>query len=270
MQGEAKQFFSFSYFVRPERDRRLYLHQLRDGQAFSELAAVLAAQGHYYGGVIFNYPGAGLKGTLSGFGPSDVLVMASRPPLSDGENGEEEQVEHRRIERSHNDLEKIILSRVRRYLEICSRKVIKLTKEMADKLPVEAKCKAEIQFCTGNTRKANYVRYRMYGSKRWQNPLEATEINRTAAYLLYTPPLWDNGPSLIVSFGLSGPENLIWNHLVRIQHPELLESPRFVMAEMTLGDIPTPPISLAFSDKWDIDIILNSQITSGPEVALPD
>jgi hypothetical protein len=262
MQGEPKRFFSFSYFVKPESDRDLHLHQLRDGQAFSELAAVLAAQGHCYGGLILNYPGAGEKATMPEFGPSDILVMAGRPPLSDDEHSESKLAGRKRIERSHTDLEELIFANVRRYFEISSRKVIKLTKEMADKLPVEAKCKAEIQFCMGNTRTANYARYRMYGSKWWQNPLET---NRTATYLLYTPPLWDNGPSLVASFGLSGPENLIWNHLVRVRHSELLESPRFVMAEMELDDIPHPPTSLAFADDWKIDIILNLQNTSGPK-----
>jgi hypothetical protein len=190
--------------------------------------------------------------------------MSARPPLSDDDQGDDTPAGRRRIERSHNDLEELIFATVRRYFEISSRKVIKLTKAVADKLPVEAKCKAEIQFCMGNTRTADYARYRMYGSKFWQNPLEAS---RTAVYLLYTPSLWENGPSLLASFGLSGPENLIWNHLVRVRYPDLLRSPRFVMAEMSLGEIPEFPTSLAFADNWEIDIILNSKIASGSEVA---
>jgi hypothetical protein len=51
-----RRFFRFSYHAPQKKGRDLRPHQLRDGAAFAELAAVLSSQGYYYGGRLLNYP----------------------------------------------------------------------------------------------------------------------------------------------------------------------------------------------------------------------
>jgi hypothetical protein len=86
-------------------------------------------------------------------------------------------------------------------------------------------------------RGARYSRLRKYADfEKWHR----APPERTSAYLIYTPPLWKDGPPLLATFSISGPESLLWTYLLRtrLQTCVGLEAPRFVMAEMHLQELP--------------------------------
>jgi hypothetical protein len=81
-----KRFFRFSYLTGQRGDRRIYPHQLRDGDACIELTPILMSLGYEYGGGLLNYePGTPdlSKELRNSLGPSDLLVLTTRPPLDD-------------------------------------------------------------------------------------------------------------------------------------------------------------------------------------------
>jgi hypothetical protein len=126
-----RRFFRFSYYT-PETKagRGLRLHQLRDGDAFIELAAVLHEYGHEYGKLILNFPAPSAAPTTpvdtSFLTASDLLVLTTRPPLHDA-------VRHLKhpIRRSHTSLEDCVLTAFAAYFEVCARDQVKLAGPLA-------------------------------------------------------------------------------------------------------------------------------------------
>jgi hypothetical protein len=52
----------------------------------------------------------------------------------------------------------------------------------------------------------------------------------------------------LASFGMDGYSTLIWNRIVRLQHPEWLTTPGFVMAELIFKQpIPRRPLTPEFA-----------------------
>ncbi|MFY9570672.1 MAG: hypothetical protein WAV20_04615, partial [Blastocatellia bacterium] len=100
------------------------LHALRDSDAFAELAAVLNEQGYVYNGLILNFPVAEEDATeIPTLGPSDLLVLTTRPPLND------DYFDRRFIKRSDTELEKSVLKAVGCYFSVCRRSRIVLSQK---------------------------------------------------------------------------------------------------------------------------------------------
>ncbi|MFY9553678.1 MAG: hypothetical protein WAV47_03050 [Blastocatellia bacterium] len=225
------------------------LHALRDSDAFAELAAVLNEQSYVYNGLILNFPVAEEDATeIPTLGPSDLLVLTTRPPLND------DYFDRRFIKRSDTELEKSVLKAVGCYFNVCRRSRIVLSQRMVEKLKFSDRGEIEFTMYGG----ASYRRYRMPGTKnreqhKWQ---EQKESIKTAAFALLTN-LWKGGPSLLNAFGMDGPGTLIWCYLLRTRFAHLLKSPRFIMAEITTQPLPQMPPTLAFAEQWDVDLLLN-------------
>ncbi len=104
-------YYWFSYQA-PARNlrRKQYLHLIRDGAAFAELVPVLMSMGYGYGGLVLNFPSRQSLATqeidIPALTPADLLVLPTRPPLSD-----EEEDERRKVARSHTRLEQMVLFR---------------------------------------------------------------------------------------------------------------------------------------------------------------
>ena len=66
--------------------------------------------------------------------PADLLVLATRPPISD-----EEEDERRKVARSHTSLEEMVLAALHPFFEICSRSHVKLSPDPLRKTPQETR-----------------------------------------------------------------------------------------------------------------------------------
>ena len=209
-------YFWFSYQAPARARRRQHLHLIRDGAAFAELAPVLLCMGYSYGGLLLNYPPGESSGAppvnIPVLTPADLLVLPTRPPISD-----EDEDERRIVERSHNSLEERVLSALDPFFEICSRAHVKLSRALSDTLPKKFANRANIEFTI--YRKAFCKSYQSYAGTEWDDP-DARNITMT--YLAYTPSVWPDGPALLLSFGMGGIETLMWNLLLRTQRSSLL------------------------------------------------
>jgi len=244
-----KRFFHFSY-PEPQKQEKLRLHALRDGDAFAELAAALYEQDDKYGELILNFPLSHDNLAHPTLGPSDLLVLTTRPPLND------DAFDRRYIKRSGSELEKSILRAVGLYFSVCRRSYLKLSEDMAAELKYPNRGEIQFTMYAG----AYYKRYRTPYTRsreqhRWERPPKSS---MTAAFVLLTR-LWDRGPNFLNAFGMDGASTLIWCYLLRTVYPDLLDlkSPRFVMAEMIASPVPELPPTLSFAKEWSINILLD-------------
>lgn len=247
-----KRFFHFSY---PESEGKPRIHTLRDGDAFAELATALCEKHYKYGELIINFPSSDDNSGQHALGPTDVLVLTTRPPLHD------DPFDRKYIKRSGTGLERSILQSVGTHFSVCRRSYVMLSEEMAAKLKQTNRGEIEFTMYTG----AYYKRYRTPYTRRrkqhqWERPENPTV---TAAFLLLTR-LWENGPSLLNAFGMDGTSTLIWCYRLRTDYAHFLnlETPRFVMAEMVGSLVPEFPPTLSFARDWQIDILLDYSFTN--------
>ena len=253
-------YFWFSYPA-PARARRghKYLHLIRDGAAFAELAPVLMSMDYSYEGLLLNYPSSespGIEHDDLGLTPADLLVLPTRPPISD-----EQEEERRRVERSHNLLENRVLGSLDPFLEICSRAHVKLSRALSEKLPKQFANRANIEFTL--YRNAFCKHYQGYADTEWDAPDAPTT---TMTYLAYTPSLWPGGPALLLSFGLGGIETLIWCLLLRTQYSSLLKEivrggqKRFVMGEMIAPKRTSTPSVWLEAEAYQLELVANTSL----------
>ena len=250
-------YFWFSYQA-PERALRdqPYIHLVRDGAAFAELAPVLGSMGYGYGGLLLNFPPRPSLGTphvdIPPMTPADLLVLATRPPISD-----EEEDERRKVARSHTSLEEMVLAALHPFFEICSRSHVKLSRTLSARLPKRLANRANVLFASYLN--ASYKFYQSYAATEWDEP---DKPNTTLTYLAYMPNAWPDGPSLLLSFGMGGVETLIWNLLLRTQHSSLLEEMvaggqrRVIMGEMTAPADSQLPLLLQ-ADAYELTLVAN-------------
>jgi len=59
---------------------------------------------------------------------------------------------------------------------------------------------------------------------------------------------------------MGGWETLIWNRIVRIQHSDWVNRPRFVVGQFNLKGLPNNPPTLAFADEIKSAILLEHKI----------
>ena len=275
-----RRVFRFSFFTEDTKD--LAIHQLRDGDAFIELAPVLCA--YQYGGLLLNYPAKEapkkfvthdpgiIDVDMSQLNPSDLIVLTTRPALSD-----RVRFDKRPLKRSYNTLERRLFRVLEKHFDFCSRSRIRLAKYLARQLPPDYSTRADIGYYMFENRQqgANEshkainrsTAYRKFFRDRddFRGEAVSNEVasrNLTALYLVQIREAWSGGPGLLLVFGLGGRETLIWSYLLRTRFwRELsLGSPRFVMAEIAIEEFPcrdTPNITLDFVDDWTIKILLD-------------
>jgi hypothetical protein len=246
----SKRLFRLAYHASRSKDPRFRIHQLRDGDAFVELASVLYSRGYEYGGLFLNPPTDKPKNAppvnISSLTALDLLVLNTRPPLHDIE----EEVK-RPVRPSYTRLENRIFRTLKQYFKICSRSHILLEKPIAEQLDNDYKNRANILF--RESLDGSYLKYRGYGDKFWQKS-EGERL--TAFYLIQIPSLWKNGPGLLAAFGMAGTETLAWNYLLRTRFPKWIGSYQFLMAEVLPAKLPRKPTDLTFANEWKVTPIL--------------
>ncbi len=251
-------FYRFSYL----HGKKPLLHHQRDGESFIELMPLLIGKGFEYGGLIPNL--ALEEGNkfepldTSFFRKGDLIVMTTRPPLDDKEEGP-----HLVIRRGGTALENKIFHALREYLSVCSRRQVSLHTSFIDKFLAGYDDRSSITF-TGHgkiTRYFNVARYQAtVDAKKRVKQWRQKDGRRTAVYLIYIGEAWKGGPDLMVSFGMTGACNLIWAYLIRTRFPQFLNSYRIVAAEILIGDIPSLPADLSFVEGWDVKILLDYKL----------
>lgn len=260
-----RRVFRLTYTLNPPR-QELRQFRCRDGIAFCELNSRLAPPDYAYEGPVILYPQdrRGLHEGYPEFRPSDLLVLTTRPPLDDHPS----IGVRKHIVRNGGALEVEILERVcRKYFEYCDRRYVKLTGAARDLLRPQADPLRwwDLEFfenhqttlrLDGPGLKPKRLHWAAVIKKhqRTRGEVELPPADRisTVAYLLRDrlPTL---GCEVLVSFGMDGDCTLIWNHLVRSQHPEWIQRRGFVMAELVFTGAPArdekPPITLDFADR---------------------
>ena len=142
-QAAQRRCFRLTYSnTGPEDEPKLF--QGRDGIAFNEISAALAAQGYEYGTTIHFY--ADDERHLSEFPTlrdTDLLVLPTRPPLTDREAFLPPK---KIIRNSKNDLEKLIFRQLFKYFAHCTRTQLKLTPDAQACLVADAPKWQSLQF----------------------------------------------------------------------------------------------------------------------------
>jgi hypothetical protein len=238
------------------------MFKCRDGIAFLELYAALAPHGWAYAESVIMLPDdrRGLKEGYPEFRPSDLIVLTTRPPLDD----EATHAPRKLIMRNHGPLEREIFDTVaRKYFAFCSRKVVKLTPHAQSHLAPGADRErwSEVEYFENHQTGQKIDGHGAPPVRRhWAAIVKSHKIRpdfharpaadrpSTAAYLV-RDRLPSLGCDVLVSFGMDGDCTLIWNHLIRSQHPEWTLRRGFVMAELILParapDPARPPITIS-------------------------
>lgn len=228
-------FYLFVYY-QALRDLRLetrpiesQLHKVRDALMSGGVFPVLGECGYEYGGTILNLPpevvaelrGAQrLRATTTPLDGSDVILLATRPPLDDRPE-EAEFLGKRRLVPSGNDLEKNLFRSLRGVLSRCDRETIRLSASV----PLgESEWLREVHFYQS---KGGAVRYFAVEGRR----VAPESRNVTVGYLIAAPGRKVGVPRLLAAFGPGGTETLVFGYLLR-EEPKL----RSVLQEMLAVD----------------------------------
>jgi hypothetical protein len=225
-----------------------FVHQVRDGAAFCELLTVLLTGGYNYGGLLLNLPRKAFPSPppaaekLPTFAAKDLIVLTTRPPLSDGPTSKA-----RPIDRSDTPLEHIIFDAMKRcFFSYCSRSRVTLAPAITQSLS----CLSAEERLWGD------VLFHQKGGdffhERWvkQHKLSKETQGHTAGYLCYMPCLPDNKAGLLAAFGLSGVSTLFWATEFREYYSTLLseilksDTARFVLARLDIPQLAARPTSL--------------------------
>lgn len=244
--------------------RAAKLHALRDADAGNFLLAALLREEDKFGLEINAPADEALKEARAvearkRMKKGDILLLNTRPPLTN-EPGHNLSP----ILRSHTWLEDFLLDSIlSQYFEKCSRGEVALSKTLAMLLPERYVDRAKVKFQLRAT--AFYKKRTRYGKEYGQE----IKSLRTAAYLIYRREIWEGGPDLLCTFGLSGPMNLVWTCLLCSKYSSKLEfcgRDRFLMAEITTVRIqddppsifPKSPETLSFAHHWRVDFPLET------------
>lgn len=187
-----------------------HLHQVRDGLAFAELWSMLALSGCGYGGALFNlparaYPVGKVPSPLVKLGPTDLIVLVTRPPLDD------EPHDDKPVQRSGTGLERRVLGALRTwFLEYCSRVEVRLHPRLRERLESERPDAAR-RGCIEYSQKTGA--YKLTWTHQFLGvPPVGREGGRlrTGGYLIFTPEGWPGGPGILAAFGMGGFETMTW------------------------------------------------------------
>jgi hypothetical protein len=249
-QATQRRFFRLTYSnTGPEDEPKFF--QGRDGIAFNELGAALTAQEHEYGTTIHFYPDDERHlDEFPRFRDTDLLVLNTRPPLTDREAFLPPK---KIIRNSKNDLEKLIFKQLFKYFTHCTRTQLKLTPEAQACLLGDVEKWQSLQFfeVSGLSRpfaEAHIQRHVASAQKpQGKHPSTVAFLVRVNSLpgVEQTPAL---PCGLVACFGMDGYSTLVWSRTVRLCYPQLLTKPGFVMAELIFKKpIPRRPLTPEFA-----------------------
>ncbi len=259
----ANRLYPFLFFHRRRFDRTVWLHDARDLLAFCEISAALAEDGFRYGGPLFNIPppedpapdAPRRRIDVGDVDGEDIILDLTRAPLSDREHGG-----RKRVPRGWTEVEDLILECLGNVFEELSRSEAALRSWVRARLPREFADWGQIEFYSNHP--GHILRTNPRDGTGWRK--RPRDSRTTAGYLLRVEHLWRGGPGLLAAFSMSGDTTLLWARCLRTRFPELLSKPGFVIAELTVPQIPPLPTSLreAGEEQCEARIVLSA----GPEI----
>ena len=99
---------------------------------------------------------------------------------------------------------------------------------------------------------APYLTLQRHDDKR--RPYKGKEL-RTAVFLLRLPRLPRRDVGYVGTIGIDGIANLVWGHLLRRRHADLLREPGFVMVELVGAPLPERPTDYRWALGWRAEIL---------------
>jgi hypothetical protein len=257
--NSSPKIFLMSYPSRERRDRRVKPAHQRDGLAYAFLQTAYIRRGYAFGEVLFNFANSRHFFDVSDMKSGDIIMQITRPPRDDAAASERGA-----IPLSHTNLERIIALRSRDYFDELRRSYVSLAFPYSFLLSegFENRALAEIESQPG------------CGYRAWKRPgpgdLRPADRRRTPAYFLRTPPLWPNGPDLVLAFAMSSTETYCWNRMLSTRLRHIIESDarRFVVAELVRppepkrrkGEPPARPHDGSFVDAWDVEVLCDIEL----------
>lgn len=254
----TKRFFPMAFYVKPkdlgERSIETQIHKTRDGIAAQELGSVLYAHGFEYGNTLLNVPRAMHqmnKQTSVSLGKSDLLLLATRPPLDDTKPrqsvpaGESAKTSARPIFGSGKEPETSVLAELKFFFDRCDRSKVALSANCHPDDPALM----EIDFAQnqgGHT-------FRFGGQVR---------TSTTVGYLASVPSVEREGCRLLNAFGMGGTETLWFSFLLRTYLRTLLDEAittpdrRLWLVEFKVPDWVPFPVLMASESELDPQIHL--------------
>lgn len=262
----------------PRGTKRHWISKSRDLEAVVELLPLLLAQGFVYGDLIFNTATAQVSNMRPIMKTGDLIFYPTRGALDD-------YLTPRGRKHTNSELETTIFAFLRPLFEICSRDQIWINPQIAH-AAIRDYLRHKLEIFQNRSHAA---------IQRVRHPLEGHRLawppenrKKSLAFLIISPPLWENGPQLLNVFAMSSFVNLIWCHRLRKglwrDLGVSLHHPRFLVAEVDartniLGgpynldphksnDTPRrwldfPESISSFSAEWPIEVILNVDL--GPQ-----
>lgn len=227
----GNRYFPFVYYqkikdlrtkaTKGERRFETQIHKTRDGLAFLELSAVLQKERLNFGGIIFNHP-AKVKEHLREreqletrpilreekfhLSKRDVLLIATRPPLSDTASGVK-----RIVDQSLSPLETLVFAELKAFFETCNRAEIVLSDNW---FPYCSDDRAEkYRAINFHQKQGARVKY-LDAIHNSDEPPDDKQLS--VGYLLAVPPGGALPCRIIAAFGMGGTETLWFCHLLRI------------------------------------------------------
>jgi hypothetical protein len=251
-----RRFFRIAY-SNPPRGEKPRLHQIRDGAAFCELAVPLIRLDFEYETIIHFYPAHGLKADAFNFlREGDLVVQTTRPPKDDylgDERNKGADKDKRLIQRSDDDLEKTIFASIAPYFSHVSRSCIELSERMATELSDERRNMANLRF---STYRKGRIQSKSFsgGNEHYRRVSKGKQ--HAVGYFLHLPKINHYPCGLILSFSMSGYENLLWNRIVRLKFRQWFKKPVFAFVELELPDEPPQPLTPELADNSPATVLI--------------
>jgi hypothetical protein len=236
-----------SYLDPRDSERKRWVFLTRDLSAAWEVVGALQLSDFWLGRQLFNYPPpVGQEPTLlvidcSDISPHDIILTATRPPLSDSD-----QLEKRRVPKGFTTLEVQTDSVWKLYFKILSRSHAELAGWLHPHLPESHPFHRDMFFL-----QSAYSHYKLLHRR----PVKVR--GRTAVFLVVQPELWPGGPTFVGFFGMDGVSTLAWAHLLRHRHSDLLHQPGFHMLELHSAPVPERVPDMRWADEWRAELLFS-------------
>jgi hypothetical protein len=257
-----KKLFRFQYFT---TDNLPSLHQVRDLAIFVELSNILFKKGYLYEDSFLNYPKMTDKqsGLLS-FGKNDLMILTTRPPLSDGPYNK------RKIYRTDHIYEKQILEQINTCFISLSRNVMFLNKNLAKNLRKGFEDRASIDFYLNQNKSNKSAGYKAISGhdrgveRNWKKWSKISKTQKSCAFIILFK---SEGilPKMLHVFGIGGEEGFIFSRMLRNGLWDKLvidlKGPsRIIMVEFDIHVPETFPTNLNFVRNLHYDVILDMEL----------
>jgi hypothetical protein len=232
-----------------------------DVTAAWNVADALGRSGYTLGRMLFNYPpqeGAPrevMQIDTSRFKRGDMLLTPTRfetePPGSP-------DACRKQTQRGYTDLEGLVVGHWRNRIATSRRLFLKLQPAYANRFAPSYENRFRIRFFEEEGAPYKHLA----NAEERQN--DSNPPTASAAYLLRLRELYPGGPGYLGFFGLDSTTTLIWSHLLRHRHADLLHEEGFAIAEIS-GPIPVREPDLEFAEEWKSEIILHAKARLDPK-----